>query len=71
MTDLNEAYSVADFLPGWIGFGSNGGDELLAFAPGGRVAMVPFVPMDAHQAVEMAPSFTALVQAFGRDSPAI
>ena len=67
---LHAAYEIPTYLPGYTGFGSNGGDELLAFAPDGRVVMVPFVPMDAADAVEIAPTFTDLVRAFGRSVPA-
>src|SRR3954447_10511778 len=30
---LNDSYEVATFLPGFIGLGSSGGGELLAFGP--------------------------------------
>ena len=45
---------------------SNGGGELLAFAPDGRVVMVPFVPMEAADALDAAPPFADLLRAFGR-----
>ena len=68
VASFHAAYEVPEYLPGYTGFGSNGGGELLAFAPDGRVVMVPFVPMDAADAVEIAPTFTDLVRAFGRSA---
>ncbi len=66
---LNATYELATYLPGYTGFGSNGGGELLAFAPDGQVVMVPFVPMDPADAVVIAPTFSQLVAAFGRGAP--
>jgi hypothetical protein len=70
VASLHAAYEVPAYLPGYTGFGSNGGGELLAFAPDGRVVLVPFVPMDAADAIDVAPTFTDLVRAFGRGVPA-
>jgi hypothetical protein len=57
----NAEYSIAESLPGFFGFGSNGGGELLAFDLRGDepypVVMVPFVPMDPRDAVQVARSF--------------
>ncbi len=71
VAELNGSYRIPDFLPGYAGFGSNGGGELLAFAPSGAVVMVPFIPMDASEAVEIAPSFIELARVFGRVAPAV
>ena len=53
--ELNRAYGVNEFLPGFFGFGSSGGGELLALdlrsGPPFRVVMVPFIPMDEAEAV--------------------
>jgi hypothetical protein len=63
----NFEYAVPEFLPGYVGFGSSGGGELLAFGPGGRgVYAVPFVPMDPAEAQPVASDFTQLARAFGR-----
>ncbi|MDF1501800.1 SMI1/KNR4 family protein [Roseisolibacter sp. H3M3-2] len=67
---LHVQYEIPTYLPGYTGFGSNGGGELLAFAPDGRVVAVPFIPMDSAEAVEIAPRFTDLVRLFGRGAPA-
>jgi hypothetical protein len=39
----NQAYHVSEFAPGFLGFGSNGGGELLAFDASGRIFMLPMV----------------------------
>ena len=64
--ELNSAYHIPEFLPGWIGIGSNGGGELLALDRPGRVQMIPFVPMDANDAVCIAEDIQALARQFGR-----
>jgi hypothetical protein len=66
----NQDYAVTELLPGYIGFGSSGGGELLAFAPTRRIVMVPFIPMDASEARVMATSFRELAAVFGRRAPA-
>ena len=71
VVELNQAYEVPTFIPGYTGFGSSGGGELLAFSPSGVVVMVPFIGMAASEAIEIAASFTDLVRAFGRVAPAI
>src|SRR4051812_46901681 len=47
----NREYELPEFLPGFFGFGSNGGGELLALDCRGPrpwpVVMVPFAPLDA------------------------
>ena len=69
VADLNDAYKVSEFLPGFVAFGSDGGGELLAFrAKGeqrGRIFAVPFIPMEVAAAVEIAPDFVSLIGAFG------
>jgi hypothetical protein len=71
VAELNDAYKIPTFLPGYTGFGSSGGGELLAFGREGTVVMVPFIPMDASEAIEIAPAFTDLARAFGRVAPEI
>ena len=59
--ELNRAYEVRENLPGFFGFGSNGGGELLAFdmreAGKAAVVMVPFIPMSAADAQLVATAF--------------
>jgi len=41
----NGEYRVPDLAPGYLAFGSNGGDEMFAFAPSGEIVCLPFVGM--------------------------
>jgi hypothetical protein len=59
---LNRDYQVAEFAPGFVGFGSNGGGELLAFDASGRVFMIPFVGMCAEDARSVADSWSQFVE---------
>ncbi len=56
---LNAEYQVSDHAPGLLGFGSDGGGEMLAFDEQNRVVMVPFIGMDLKQARVIAPSWEA------------
>jgi hypothetical protein len=70
--ELNELYRVADNLPDFVAFGSNGGGELFAFDQRSwHVYMIPFIPMAADDAVEIATDFAALSNQFGRRAPAV
>ena len=73
VVELNAAYAIDTFLPGFLGFASTGGGELLAFdtrvAPW-RICMVPFIPMEDTHAVEIAPDFATLAQQFRHTPPA-
>ena len=66
----NAGYRVPEFLPGFIGFGSNGGGELLAHDVRGDepfpIVMVPFIPLDAREAVQIARSFDDLRPLIGK-----
>ena len=70
----NAEYQVARNVPGLIGFGSNGGGELLAFdtrlGPPYAIVMVPFVPMAIDDLRVVAPSFDALLSKLGTRLPA-
>ncbi len=70
VAQLNAAYKVAEFLRGFIAFGTDGGAEMLAFgATGprwGRVFTVPFIPMEEQHARQIAPDFATLALSFGR-----
>jgi hypothetical protein len=74
VAELNAAYKVPELLPGFVAFGSDGGGDMLAFGTAGerwgRVFAVPFVPMEADAAAEIAPGFAALVRSFGHAPPA-
>jgi hypothetical protein len=73
VTCHNAGYQVSERLSGFLGFGSNGGGELLAFdtrAQPWRVCMIPFIPMDESEAIEIAPDFETLSRHFGRSADA-
>lgn len=53
----NREYRVQEFAPGFLGFGSSGGGEMLAFDADGRVVMIPFVGMSLDDARPVADSW--------------
>jgi hypothetical protein len=67
----NAGYKVSEFIPGFFGFGSNGGGELLAFDTRGSepwpIVMIPFIPMDVNEARQIASSFDEFVFAIGNE----
>ena len=69
--ELNKGYEIDKNLPGYFGFGSNGGGELLVFdIESGRpwkVVMIPFIPMSAKEAEVIANNFEEFIKAIGRD----
>lgn len=62
----NRDYEVWRWLPGFVGFGDDGGPEMLGFdARRGElypVCAVPFVPMNWENATEAAPDFGAFIR---------
>jgi hypothetical protein len=68
----NQDYCVAEFLPGFFAFGSSGSDEMFAFdvrqPKKVSVASVPFVPMEAEEAVQVSRSFSELAKQFGKSA---
>jgi hypothetical protein len=68
--ESNIGYSLPEFLPEFFGFGSNGGGELLAFDVRIQepypIVMVPFVPLQAQEARQIAASFDELRSLIGR-----
>ena len=57
--ELNRGYEVQENVPGYTGSGSNGGGEMLAFSPAGQVVAIPFIGMEAEDAVFVAESWDA------------
>ena len=68
---LNHGYEVAENVPGFFGFGSSGGGELLAFdTRGGQpypVAAVPFIVMSPKDALPVATSFATFEALMGKE----
>jgi hypothetical protein len=50
----NRAYEVSLYAPGFLGFGTDGGGELLAFDASGAVFMLPLVGMEPRYAKKVA-----------------
>ncbi|MFI5460006.1 MAG: SMI1/KNR4 family protein [Isosphaerales bacterium] len=73
VVESNKGYQVEVFLPGFFGFGSNGGVELLAFDTRDGVpwaiVMVPFIPMEADHAVVISKDFADFIRALGHVCP--
>ena len=65
----NLGYELGECLPGYFGFGSNGGGELLAmkvYDPGRfSIYMIPFIVISEKDAVRIARDFDVLVEAVG------
>jgi hypothetical protein len=63
---MNQMYKVQEFAPGFLGFGSSGGVELLAFDENGRVVMIPFIGMSSNEAQPVADSWSEFVEKIER-----
>jgi hypothetical protein len=65
----NEGYKVALNVPGFFAFGTSGGGEMFAFdARQTRpwpIVIIPFIPMDANEAICLAPDFASFQKIFG------
>ena len=55
--EMNQKIGVWTMAPGFLGFGSDGGGELLAFDKKGAVFMLPMVGMEAKYAKKIADSW--------------
>jgi len=53
----NRDLQVATYAPGFLGFGTNGGGELLAFDESGAVFMLPMIGMEPQYANKIADSW--------------
>ena len=66
----NREYHVQEYLPGFLGIGSSGGGQLLAFdTRQGQpypVTAVPFVPMEMTDALLVAASFEEFLGLMGK-----
>ena len=59
-------YKTAEYVPGYIGFGSSGGGELFAFDKSFRIVMIPFIPMNEDEAILLAESWEVFEKAINR-----
>jgi hypothetical protein len=62
LAELNAAYSVEEFAPGYMGFASSGGGEMFAWAPSGSIVCLAFVGMLAAEAQPVARSWAQFEQ---------
>jgi hypothetical protein len=58
----NREYQVHEYAPGFVGFGSSGGGEMLAFDADGRVVMIPFIGMSPDEVWPVADSWNEFVK---------
>jgi hypothetical protein len=59
--EINKSYNVNEFIPGYFGIGSNGGDEMLTVELlTGEIYSIPFIPMDSEEKVFIAKSIDKL-----------
>ena len=63
LVSLNEAYSVEEFAPGLVLFGSDGGDTGYAFQSNTvRIVEVPFIGMDLSEAKVIGSGFVQFLR---------
>jgi hypothetical protein len=62
----NRDYAVQEFAPEFLGFGSSGGDEMLAFDASGAVFMIPFIGMASDLAEPVADSWSQFLERIER-----
>ncbi len=65
LAEMNTSYQVAEYAPGLLLFGSDGGGEAFAFDTRTKpwlVVKVPFVGMELECAEVLAPSFDAFLK---------
>ena len=72
LPELNAAYEVSEFLPGYIAIGSNGGDMMLALdvrsGQSTPVCTVPFIGMAETEVEVIAPSLGGFLGALSSRS---
>jgi len=58
----NKDYEVEEYAPGFLGFGGDGGGEMLAFDSSGAVFVLPLIGMEPDQAIKVAESWQEFAQ---------
>jgi hypothetical protein len=58
VSEYNNGYQIAEFAPGFFGFGTNGGGELLVFDASGAVYCLPAIGLEPECATRIANSWT-------------
>ena len=64
----NNEYEIGKYAPGFIGFGHNGGNELLVIDASGSVYTLPTIGMEAKYANKIATSIKNLKQYMERNT---
>ena len=59
LASYNREYEVPRYAPGFFGFASSGGGEMLAISPSGAVVRLPCIGMAPAEARTLAPSWRA------------
>lgn len=62
----NHDYEVQEYAPEFLGFGSSGGGEMLAFDQSGAVFMIPFIGMASDEAMLVADSWSQFLERIER-----
>jgi|SRR5690349_3722060 len=62
VAQYNADLNVAEYAPGYLAFGSDGGGELLAFDDDGCVYRLPMVGIESRYAIKIADSWGELEQ---------
>jgi hypothetical protein len=62
----NRDYEVQEYAPEFLGFGSSGGGEMLAFDQRGAVFMLPFIGMSSEDAMPVADSWSQFLERIER-----
>jgi hypothetical protein len=61
--EMNDNYNIVQFLPGYIGVGSNGGSEMIAIEiETGKFYSIPFIPMNISDRLLVANSMDELIK---------
>jgi hypothetical protein len=64
--DYNRDYEVQRWLPGFVGFGDNGGPDMIGFDTRAgqpyRVCAIPFAPMEWNAAMGAVADFATFIQ---------
>lgn len=69
--EWNKDYLIDKYVPGYFGFGSNGGGEFFAFeiiqGEPWKIVMIPYIPMEATEAITIAKNFEEFIRAIGHE----
>lgn len=58
---MNKGYEVAEYAPGFLGFASSGGGEMLAFDKDNKIFSIPFIGMSPKEALPVAKNWEEFV----------